>query len=148
MVLEIKRESIEHLWDSCLDIVAFASLGYLCGHVVNRLTKWTSLPFLFGKSEAADLKSGSICCALFVTIDRLVLAMLNSFVGEEETHKPIYSVLRIGVNLTTAIGLFNMLASRVKLKSIEFKTASAIILTTVVVYSQTLLSLRVYNERQ
>ncbi len=145
MVIDLK--TVEKLWDSCLDIAAFAGVGYLSGRIVNQLTKWTSKPTLFGVKAAIDLKSATICCGLFILIDRMAQSLLLNFVKEKRVNKPVYSVLRMGVSAMGAINLLNAVAGRFQLVSLETKMAGTVIATAVFVYSKILLHLHVFNMR-
>lgn len=146
MKLCIPQDSLKRGWESCLDIGAFTGVGYLCGHVVNEWIKWTSKPSLFSKVESVDLKSAAICCAVFMTLDRLGHALLIARVGKE-VNKPVYSSIRIGSHLAIAVLSFNALASRIKLVKIETHLASAIILMAIIAYSRMIFHLYIFNER-
>jgi len=146
MVLDIHGEKIGYVWYSCLDIGAFAAVGYVSGRVVNLIVKSASALSFFKNPSQTDLTSAAVCCALFATIDRINQFILY-WMFEESSNKPIYSALRIGVSVTIAVGLFKHLASSVKLSSMESKPATAIILTAIVIYSQMLLCLDIFNER-
>lgn len=147
MVLNIKRESIVRLWDNSLDVASFAGVGYLCGRLVNSVTKWTAKPSFFEKAKLVDVNSAAICCALFMAIDRVSYSILSSYIDKKELNKPAYIAMRIGVNLSAAVGLFNVLATPLQRATVELKGASVIILTAIAVYSQILLYLRVFNDR-
>lgn len=147
-----KRGIFPQVWDSCLDIASFAGVGYLCGRGINWLTKWTSKPSFFGKSESVDLKNAAMCCALFITIDRLAQTLLIFWSGKEKKErekydKPLYTAFRIGISLTATVTAFNALAPNINRATIEFNTASTIILTALMVYSLIILFLDVYDHR-
>jgi hypothetical protein len=142
MAIDISA-SIKQLWDSCLDITAFAGVGYLCGHCVNVVIK--SKPTIFGNTEITDLKGVAIFCALFMTIDRLSHSILNSIALE--FNKPIYTAIRIAINLTAAVCIFNLYTSRAKLVPIVLRSASLIILPAFAAYSIAIFCLSFYNSR-
>lgn len=147
MDFEALRETIEEGWENFLDIAAFTAVGHLSGRTVNWYNKWTSKPFIFGKAEMIDLKGSTLCCALFVTIDRLAYAIFVSLIGDEKAEKPTYSAIRIALSMAAAINAVNILSPLGKFSRIEFKVASTVILTTVVFYSQILLMLEIFNRR-
>jgi hypothetical protein len=141
--------TIESIWDKSLDTALFTAVGYLSGRAVNWLAKWSSKPSLFGKAAVADLKSATICCALFMAIDHLAYALLDKCCNHDygrRIDKPAYTVVRIGISLAAAIGLFQAIASPLQQASIEFKAASTVILTAFVAYNQLLLYLHTFNK--
>lgn len=143
--------TIENIWDKSLDTALFAGVGYLSGRAVNWLAKWTSKPSLFSTAASADLKSATICCALFMAIDHLAYAILEKYCNGgylRRVDKPAYTVVRIAASLTAAIGLFQALASPFQQASIEFKAASTIILTAFVAYNQLLVYLHTFNKER
>ncbi len=142
------KVTVEGAWDNCLDIASFAGVGYLSGRSVNWLTKWTSKPSLFNKSELVDLKSIAICSALFMTIDRLACAVLTYYVNDDQLKKPVYTAIRIAVDLTATVSLFNAVAEPLKQASVEFKTASAIILAACALYAHVLLIMSLFNDQE
>lgn len=138
----VNYETVEHVWDNYLDIASFAGVGYLSGRTVNWFTNWTSASSILTKAEQVDLTSAVGCCALFAAIDRLAYSML-SYYASHEVNKPIYSILRVGASAIAAVSLFNGLIPQ----SIETKSGVAVILTAVLIYSQILMQLTVFNSR-
>lgn len=147
MALEINGKTIEGVWDSCLDIAAFAAVGYLAGRAVNWFIQWSSTPSFFTKATQIDLKSAVVCCALFAIIDRFAHAIFSAIAGSGEVNKPVYSVFRIGASAAGAISLLNAFALPGKLAGVETQLAGAVILTAIAIYSQILLYLSAFNNR-
>lgn len=145
--MAIDLKTVEKLWDNCLDIGAFAGVGYLSGRFVNHLTKWTSKPTLFGAKATIDLKSATICCGLFMLIDRMAQSLLLNFVKEKRVNKPVYSILRMGLSAAGAITLLNAVAGRFQLVNLETKMAGTVIVTAVFVYGKILSHLHIFNNR-
>lgn len=147
MVFNIDSKTVEKLWDSCLDIGLFTGVGYLSGRIVSQLMKWTSKPSLFGAKAEINLRSAATCCGLFMLIDRTAQSILVASIGTNRTNKPAYSIMRMGLSAAGAVTLFNAVADRFKLVSLETKMAGTIILTAVFVYSTVLSRLNVFNNR-
>ncbi len=148
----ISTESIKELTNNFVDIATFTAIGHFCGRYVNHLTKTSSLPSIIGKLEVADLKSAAVCCALFVTIDRLVQGILDAFFENSRyfhTYKTdfTYSCIRITLNTIAAVTLFNLAAPTLKLVNIEMYTAATIISTAIVTYGMGQFILNSYNNR-
>jgi hypothetical protein len=146
MVTRINPQ-IEYMWNSSLDIAAFAGVGYLSGKAVNWFTKWSSVPSIFHKTPQVDLTSAAVCCAVFAAIDRLAHAILGACLGAERANRPIYSAIRIGAGMVAAMSAFEALASQATLPRVETQAAVAVILTAIVIYSQIISHLMIFNSR-
>lgn len=141
------HETVEWVWDSCLDSASFLGIGYLSGRMVNWFTKWSSVSSFFTKSAQIDLTSAAVCCALFATIDRIAYNILNLIIEDEELEKPAYSACRIMASAAAAVTLLNIAATHLKISSLDNKSAVAVILTAIVIYSQIVTHLNMFNLR-
>lgn len=148
MMLKVNQETSGNAWDGCLDIAAFAGVGYLSGKVINEYVKWTSTPSIFKKTITIDLMSSAYCCGLFAAIDRLSYAILRSQIGYKRANKPVYSALRIGGCAVGSIWVFNKIAFLANLKVLEEKPAVAVILTAIVIYNLISSQLALFNSRE
>jgi hypothetical protein len=139
-------ESLECVWDHYVDIASFAAIGYLSGRAVNWFIKWTSPSSIITTKEQVDLIGAVACCALFVAIDSIAYSILSSF-ESYDFNKTICSVLRVGASVIAAVSMFNVLAWPLNLASIEMKPGFAIIFTAIIIYSQFLMHLTLFNGR-
>jgi hypothetical protein len=138
---------IEYIWNSGLDIAAFAATGYIAGKAVNWSTKLSTVPSIFSKAPQVDLKSAAVCCAIFAAIDRLAHAILTSSMGAERANKPIYSAVRIGACAMLTTSVFDVLASQMQLARVESQAALAVMITAILIYSQIISNLALFNSR-
>lgn len=143
----IDRYTIKSAIDSSIDIASFGAIGYFCGHVMNSLSAWSSSPSFLKNLEKTDLHGVTVCCALFITIDRLVHGMLHILSESHEIDKPLYTAVRITANGLASIELFNLLAPSLNLSTVKTKPAAIVMITALVIYTHLMIYIAGYNNR-
>lgn len=143
----IDRYTIKSAIDSGVDIASFGAIGYCCGHVMNSLSAWGSGPSFLNHLEKTDLHGVTVCCALFITIDRLVHGMMHILSESHEIDKPFYTAVRIAVNGLASIQLFNLLAPGLNLSTVKTKPAAVVMITALVIYTHLMMTIAGYNNR-
>lgn len=86
--------------DFSMETLLFASVGNLCGRLVNKGELLMS-PSLFTKQTAVNLKAASTLCTLFIVIDNLVKIIFRSRVPAEY-NRFFTTVVRLGISFQAA----------------------------------------------
>lgn len=139
----IKIKAVEYSFDLMVCILS----GHLSGRVVNWFAKWSSASSFFTKSMQMNLDSAASCFVLFATIDRIAYYTLSKTSLADEANKPAFSAFRMTCSAAAAITIFNAVASRLKISTVESAPAAAIILTAMVIYNQIMMHLDLFNSR-
>lgn len=132
--------------DTCLDTLAFAGVGVLAGRAVNWLVANPTVQTYVNKTGKIDIINAGICCAAFLTIDRLSKIVLDFVLGEDRAKQPVFLAGRITGSVIAATVAFNKLAPFAKLSTVDPVLARAAIVTAVFFYNQAFAQLTQFNK--
>ncbi len=139
------KVTFQEIYQRTLDIVAFTAVGHLCGRLVQQLD-WKNITSLFHENSA-ELNSLTVCCALFIVIDRIAQRLLSSCLNEFYVYDTLTAALRMAASATGAIVGFNHLTQFIDFPKVEFKVAATVIGLSVVAYTLFYTCIEAHHQR-